>query len=196
MGAAAHPVFRKEFYFRFGLSYINYILAGQNKQDKCLVGLHGNIYDMTDFVLKHPGSPDTLLVHAGRDSTQFFDDMDHSRYARRIAKQFCVTVDMAYQYNGSYGLKPTAAFNADRPTPAVVEADNVIGKRIRKPLRRNCLARVYEEFHNEQQEHRKDFKQKMKTNSDVLHSNIFYDPFREQWTGWYTSTDFETVFAS
>ena len=192
------PVFRKDFYFRFGLSYINYILAGLNTQDKCMVGLHGNIYDMTDFVLKHPGSPDTLLVHAGRDSTQFFDDMDHSRYARRVAKNFCVAVDMAYQYNGSYGLKPTAAFEADRPnaTPALVEPEFVIGKRIRKPRRRNCLERVYIDFHSEQRQHRKDFKAKMKTNSNVLHSNIFYDPFRRVWTGWYTSTDFKTVFAS
>lgn len=193
---ATDQVHGKEFYFRFGLSYINYVLAGQNKQEKCLVGLHGNVYDMTDFVLKHPGSPDTLLVHAGRDSTVFFDDMDHSRYARKVAKEYCIVVDLTYQYNGSHGIKPTAAFQADRPTPAVRVADPVITKRIRKPRRRNTLARVFGEFHHEQWQFKQDFIQEMKSNSNVLHSNMFYDPFREEWTGWYTSKDFETVFSS
>jgi len=187
-------VFTKDFYFLFGLSYINYILAGNNQQDNCLVGLHGCIYDMTDFVLKHPGSPDTLLVHSGRDSTKFFDDMDHSRYARKTARQFCIAVDTAYQSNDTCGVKPTDLFRGDGEAPDVVNADPVVAKRICKPIRRNCLERVFEEFRAEQRQHRREFRQKMADNEEVLHSSIFYDPFRKQWSGWYTNTEFDTVF--
>ena len=47
-----------------------------------LVGLHGAVYDLGPFLHLHPGSPETLLEHAGGDVTKMFDDIGHSSAAR------------------------------------------------------------------------------------------------------------------
>ena len=56
-------------------------------QQRCLVALHGGIYDLSQFLDQHPGSPETLLDNAGSDTTGFFEDVGHSRVARRFAAQ-------------------------------------------------------------------------------------------------------------
>jgi len=188
------PEFGKDFYFRFGLGYLNYLLAGLNIPEKCLVAVHGNIYDITEFVVRHPGSPETLYVHAGKDASRFFDDMDHSTVARSLAREFCIAVDVSYSDCDNFGLKPTADFDADRPTPMIVEADPVIAKKERRNRQPKCLRSIHDQFRQEEFRHRKEFKKRMKARNDVLHHNVFYDPIREEWAGWYTSTSFEVAF--
>lgn len=187
------PPFCKEFYFRFGLGYLNYVLAGQNTQERCLIGLHGDIYDISNFILNHPGSPDTLLVHAGRDASIFFDDMDHSKGARRLARDLCVIVDLSYV--GSYGLRPTPHFQGDASTPKTVQSGAVCSKKERRARRRGTLQTTYDDFIMEEYRHQKAFNHRIRNNREVLYSNVFYDPFRQSWSGWYTSTKFETIFA-
>lgn len=187
-----HEAHDKDFYFRFGLSYANYLLAGLNSPSQCFVGLHGNLYDITDFVIKHPGSPETLFVHAGRDATKLFDDMDHSKGARRLTKEFCIAVDMSYL--GSCGLKPTVLFDNDTPVPATVEAKPVIGKKERRKRPPECLRKVYNDYSAELQRHQKELNREMKDNQQVLHWAPYYDPFQRAWRSWYTSREFETVF--
>ena len=59
-------------------------------------------------IIRFSGSPDTLMVHSGRDATRFFDDMGHSTGARRIAMSMCVVVDRSAQNdNNNCGLFPT-----------------------------------------------------------------------------------------
>jgi len=87
----------KEFYFTFSQCWINYTLAGQSTYDNCLVGLHGHVFDITDFLEEHPGSPETLLVNGGgRDATKYFEDLGHSVSARKMAgRSLCVVLDSA-----------------------------------------------------------------------------------------------------
>ena len=59
----------KEFYFVFAETWLNYTIAGCNSTEKCLIGLHGHVFDISDFVEAHPGSTETLLIQSGRDST-------------------------------------------------------------------------------------------------------------------------------
>lgn len=96
----------KEFYFVFAETWLNYSIAGCNSTDKCLIGLHGHVFDISDFVEAHPGSTETLLIESGRDSTVsfvlvvsfgtrlsstllfmqlFFESIGHSRGARKLA---------------------------------------------------------------------------------------------------------------
>lgn len=89
----------KDFYFRFSEAHLNYVIAGMNTYQHCYVGLHGNIYNITPFLFAHPGSPDTLMVHAGRDATAFFEDMGHSMGARRLALSLCVVTNKAANAN-------------------------------------------------------------------------------------------------
>ncbi|CAB9505392.1 b5 type B [Seminavis robusta] len=187
------PPFGKDFYFRFGLCHLDYLLAGFNSPERCLIGLHGCIFDITDFFTSHPGSPDTLLVHAGRDASKMFDDMDHSRSARRLAREFCISVDVSA--TGSFGSKPTIAFPADGPIPVLVEASPVISKKQRRMQRKECLQHIYTVFATEATQERKKHALQMKANPNVLDWNVFYDPFQGAWKAWYTNKrDFETVF--
>ena len=60
-------------------------------------------------IIRFSGSPDTLMVHSGRDATRFFDDMGHSTGARRIAMSMCVVVDRSAQNdNNNCGIFPTS----------------------------------------------------------------------------------------
>ena len=72
----------KEFYFTFAETWLNYTIAGCNATDKCLIGLHGHVFNISDFVEDHPGSTETLLLQAGRDATVFFESMGHSLKVR------------------------------------------------------------------------------------------------------------------
>ncbi len=60
----------KLFFSVFELSWLDWVLAGCNSESLCLVGIHGSIFDVTQFLDKHPGSPDTLMEKSGRNSTE------------------------------------------------------------------------------------------------------------------------------
>jgi hypothetical protein len=57
------------FYLRFELCWVNWLLAGLCTQAKCCVGIHGSIFDVTDFLSLHPGSPE-VMDFSGCDSTR------------------------------------------------------------------------------------------------------------------------------
>ena len=86
----------KEFYFVFGQAYLNYLLAGHNdptKPGRCLVGLHGHIFDFGSFAPYHPGLIDGILRDCGQDATAAFETVRHSRAARRLARLNCLMID-------------------------------------------------------------------------------------------------------
>ena len=83
----------KDFYFIFGECYIDYILARKNTPDECYLGLHGHVFDFTDFAEYHPGLIEPILKECGGDATHFFEDIPHSSAARNIARRLCVLVD-------------------------------------------------------------------------------------------------------
>ena len=85
----------KEFYFQFQYSFVDYVLAGHNTPNKCLMGIHGHIIDFTDFAPSHPGLSEPIVVEGGRDVTEYFEDVTirHSKSARAIARKLCLVVD-------------------------------------------------------------------------------------------------------
>ncbi|KAI1780806.1 FMN-dependent dehydrogenase-domain-containing protein [Hypoxylon cercidicola] len=44
-------------------------------QDSCWMVLHGNVYDITSFLSKHPGGRSILLKNAGQDASAAFDSV-------------------------------------------------------------------------------------------------------------------------
>lgn len=48
------------------------------------------VYDITRFVPEHPGSPETLLDHAGGDASAIFAEIGHSLLARDLKESFLV----------------------------------------------------------------------------------------------------------
>jgi len=85
----------KYFYFSFLETYLDYILAGQNTPELCLLGIHGHIFDFTKFADHHPGLSEPIRLECGKDATQYFEDLPHSSVARKIARKLCVLIDRA-----------------------------------------------------------------------------------------------------
>lgn len=84
----------KDFYFHFQYGYMDYVLAGHNTPKRCLFGLHGHIFDFTEFAPHHPGLMDPILLEGGgKDATNIFEDIRHSKSARIIASQLCIILD-------------------------------------------------------------------------------------------------------
>lgn len=99
------PISMKEFYLTFSQTWLNYTIAGQSTFDQCLTGIHGHVFNITNFLSIHPGSPESLIVQGGgRDSTAFFESVGHSFSARKIAvRQLVEVVDFGCCTSSSDG---------------------------------------------------------------------------------------------
>ncbi|EEH03778.1 L-lactate ferricytochrome c oxidoreductase [Histoplasma capsulatum G186AR] len=53
-------------------------VAKHNSADSCWVVLYGKVYDVTDFLQKHPGGAQIILQLAGKDATDEFDPIHPS----------------------------------------------------------------------------------------------------------------------
>ena len=167
----------KNLYFSFAAGWVDYTLAGQNTFERCLVGLHGHVFDISDFVEGHPGSPETLIVQSGRDATAFFEDLGHSLGARKIALSMCAVMDRscaeqrpmsnnsniiihrpspASPLGSSCGLcLPGPGGNGAVPCRSDVAASRALAAKATgsmpmgrsKPRRAGCLQRIREDLH-------------------------------------------------
>jgi cytochrome b involved in lipid metabolism len=57
-------------------------VAQHNKEDDIWMIIHGKVYDVVNFLEDHPGGPEILHQHAGKDATQEFEETFHSKTAR------------------------------------------------------------------------------------------------------------------
>jgi len=83
----------RTFYFEFQQCYMDYVLKGCNTPSQCYMGLHGHILDFTKFAPYHPGLSEPIVVECGRDVTTLFEEIRHSRTARKIGRKLCVLLD-------------------------------------------------------------------------------------------------------
>ncbi|ORZ20754.1 cytochrome b5-like heme/steroid binding domain-containing protein [Absidia repens] len=63
--------------------------AHKTRQDLWLV-IHNKVYDITEFVVEHPGGEEVLLDEAGKDATESFEDIGHSEEARFILEKYLI----------------------------------------------------------------------------------------------------------
>lgn len=47
-------------------------LEKHNRVDDCWVAIHGRVYDLTEFIMLHPGGAENIMRYAGRDATPGF----------------------------------------------------------------------------------------------------------------------------
>lgn len=203
--------YSKDFYFLFDQSHLDYVLAGHNTLNSCLVGIHSNIYNITPFLFSHPGSPDTLMVHSGRDATNFFDDMGHSTNARKLAMSMCVVVNRSAQSeNDECGLSPTNYTVIDEegnfPPRLADGEDNLLKFGRRGPTTRTrnsgvsngsgTLLQMRTRFMEEREQARIRNMRKYSNDPTILGDevNTYFDPFRREWRIWYTDTDLRTIY--
>jgi len=48
-------------------------VAKHNSRESCWVIVHGNAFDVTEFLPEHPGGPAIILKYAGKDATEAYD---------------------------------------------------------------------------------------------------------------------------
>ena len=61
-----------------------------NLENDCWVVLEGKIYDVSEFLKKHPGGAKILLENAGRDATDIFQYINHSKAAIKLREDFLI----------------------------------------------------------------------------------------------------------
>lgn len=72
-----------------------YTLAEVQNHDTisdCWIILYDKVYNVTDFLLEHPGGEDLLMEHAGRDATLAFRGVGHSAAARQSLTEYLVGI--------------------------------------------------------------------------------------------------------
>lgn len=63
-------------------------VARHNTDEDLWVVIDGKVYDLTNWLLFHPGGRDPLLLCAGGDATKLFTEAGHSGDARERMKEF------------------------------------------------------------------------------------------------------------
>ena len=216
----------KEFYFSFAESWLNYTIAGCNSprsssttdDKKCLIGLHGHVFDITNFVEDHPGSTETLLLQAGRDATVFFESMGHSLGARKLACGMCVVVNgQCIRWDcipregggavvdvGDRGWHGSSYWGLIKPThQSLITRRNILGflipRRRSAPRFQGGLHRIRERLRlqEEMELHRaaRWGEAVIGTNGMFGGIHVYFDPFCG-WRWWYTNRDFNVVFVT
>ncbi|KAJ5385381.1 Cytochrome b5 [Penicillium concentricum] len=74
-------------------------VAAHNTKGDIWMIIHGQVFDLTEYLQDHPGGADALIEVAGTDATAAYEDVGHSEDAREIMQPFLVgTLKNAHQY--------------------------------------------------------------------------------------------------
>nr|XP_033321210.1 cytochrome b5-like isoform X1 [Megalopta genalis] len=65
-------------------------VADGSGKEKTLIILHDKVYDVTCFLNEHPGGEEILQEHSGKDGSEDFDDVGHSKDAFDLMKKYVV----------------------------------------------------------------------------------------------------------
>ncbi|KAG0459029.1 hypothetical protein HPP92_022157 [Vanilla planifolia] len=69
-------------------------VSKHNSLNDCWLIISGKVYDITPFVGDHPGGDDVMVSSTGKDATEDFEDVGHSKTARDImAKHYIGDID-------------------------------------------------------------------------------------------------------
>ncbi|KAK4141774.1 uncharacterized protein C8A04DRAFT_13813 [Dichotomopilus funicola] len=83
------------------------------KSDGWMV-IHGKVYNVTDYIVDHPGGVDVLVDVLGKDATEEYDNAGHSEDASEIMAEFCVGM---LKKTESQKPKPKAVRLVAKPSP-------------------------------------------------------------------------------
>ncbi|KAG0728562.1 Cytochrome b5 [Chionoecetes opilio] len=72
----------------YSLSEVSY----HETYDDCWIVLYDKVFDVTRFLLEHPGGEDVILENAGRDATLAFQGVGHSTMALRALDDYLVGI--------------------------------------------------------------------------------------------------------
>ncbi|CAI5472127.1 unnamed protein product [Closterium sp. Yama58-4] len=65
-------------------------VSQHNTEKDCWLIVSGKVYDVTKFMDDHPGGSDVMVSSTGKDATDDFEDIGHSKTARDMLAQYYV----------------------------------------------------------------------------------------------------------
>jgi len=65
-------------------------LAKHTSKTNLWIAIEGLVYDVTKWQEDHPGGDEILQEHGGKDASEDFEDVGHSKDARKEMKKFLV----------------------------------------------------------------------------------------------------------
>ncbi|PKA66322.1 Cytochrome b5 [Apostasia shenzhenica] len=65
-------------------------VANHNSHKDCWLVISGKVYDITPFMGDHPGGDDVMVSSTGKDATDDFEDVGHSKTARDIMSKYYI----------------------------------------------------------------------------------------------------------
>uniref|UniRef100_T1JK60 Cytochrome b5 heme-binding domain-containing protein n=1 Tax=Strigamia maritima TaxID=126957 RepID=T1JK60_STRMM len=81
-------------------------VAAHDTMNDCWVVIFDKVYDIVEFINKHPGGCDVLCENAGRDATNAFRSVGHSECALRQLSKYCIGLlvenERMYSQNNTY----------------------------------------------------------------------------------------------
>jgi len=60
-------------------------VARHNDEGSAWIIMNDRVYDVTKFLMEHPGGDEVLLQQAGGDATDAFNEVGHSTDAKQMA---------------------------------------------------------------------------------------------------------------
>ncbi|KAJ5110670.1 hypothetical protein N7532_001205 [Penicillium argentinense] len=74
-------------------------VTAHNSKSDCWIVIHGQVFDITEYLQDHPGGAEALVEVAGKDATAEYEDVGHSEDAHEIMQPYLVgTLKDAQQY--------------------------------------------------------------------------------------------------
>jgi len=75
---------------KIGQFYTFEEISHHNQRNDFWTIINGKVYDLTDYLMMHPGGYNLLFKQGGRDGTHDFEGMFHSRNAKAILEKFYI----------------------------------------------------------------------------------------------------------
>ena len=82
-------------------------LSTHKSMKDCWMAIHGNVYDVTKFLVAHPGGDSVMLEHSGIDATDGFENVGHRRGSPRGRGGWAREKCFLFSYLAEAGISPT-----------------------------------------------------------------------------------------
>jgi cytochrome b involved in lipid metabolism len=61
-----------------------------NNENDCWIIINNRVYNITNYLTKHPGGNKILLQCAGKDCTEYFNNINHSQKAQKELENYYI----------------------------------------------------------------------------------------------------------
>ncbi|KAJ5469402.1 NADH-cytochrome b5 reductase 1 [Penicillium diatomitis] len=97
-------------------------VAAHNSKNDTWIVIHGQVFDITEYLQDHPGGAEILVEVAGKDATADYEDVGHSEDAREIMQPYLIGVlKDAQQF-----VRPKAVRVVSQSTPEAPKSSSSI----------------------------------------------------------------------